>query len=76
MKQKIPIEEVATTTTTRLESEVAAMLAAVAWDCKVPAASILTPMIRVRVTGWFNELPEEIRRRFVPESAARVEAKS
>lgn len=65
MSQKMVVEEVASTTTTRIESRVGAMLAAVAWHHDTSSAEILTPLVRRAVESWFEEIPEEIRRRFL-----------
>lgn len=64
MTQKITSGE---TLTTRLDGDVVKMANAVAWDRKTSAAELLSPLVRRQVTKWFLELPEEIRRRFLPE---------
>jgi hypothetical protein len=71
MTQEMPTtEEVVSTSTTRIASDVAAMVHAVAWHKNLSAAELLTPLVRQQVTEMFNALPDEVRRVYLARQTA------
>jgi hypothetical protein len=64
-------EKPAQTTTIRIDSQLAAMIAAIAFHRDVTASEIVSPMIRRKIENEFDSLPEFLKAKFAPSVAAK-----
>jgi hypothetical protein len=55
------------TTTVRVDADIAAMIAAIAWYREVPASEIVSPLVRDHIAQEFGSLPDLIKQRFLPQ---------